>query len=230
MKKLLLTALAVLTLAGLAHAGTSDITTLADGTCYNIATKQRVDCTTGVVLISDFSSSRDYSVTYSNIISDTTAVGMADSSSVVFTGDCRRWFLNIRASGFVKDVAAVPFVRYAVQVRNHRSGATDSLNTVPWEPTQNSPVSTTAADSLAYGGILLPTSTGSGGLFDNTEFVVTIPMQTAAASKWASPHSYRLALKGNDGTFYEGDWTSIRIRQLGGMGVITTNVDLEGKP
>ena len=83
-------------------------------------------------------------------ISDTTAVGMADSSAIYQFG-------NYSALGLVIKAGGQSPVRLAVQVRVHplpagTAALPDSENTAVWFPSENSSiVSTGATDSLSYG-------------------------------------------------------------------------------
>lgn len=156
-----------------------------------------------------------YKRIWTGAATDTTAVGMADSSGVIFTGNCDRLYLYLRPS-----VAC----RLAIQVRTHIGTATDtagvsltdSLNTASWLWRQHVGAAGTvftATDSSTAINLTRSTSVVAG----EDEYVVHFidNADDATAVKWEGPRGRYIALaKVDSGEPYWGRQTSIRVRVL----------------
>lgn len=165
-----------------------------------------VDCVTGAVLESDAARDRDYSCEFSNIISSAFVPQTGvDSSAVLYTGDCKRWYLQVRVSGFGAGVA-IPWALFRIRVRSHIQGVNDSLNTIQWDPTPF--LGSTAQDSLQIGAV----TKGSAAAFGGNEIKLTATADNgvaAAVGGYNAPHNYLIPLKDSHGNWYEGEWTSV---------------------
>ena len=227
MKRLAIVLLGLL-VASAAQAQGANIVT-RNGVCYNATTGNLVDCTTGAVIVSDAARDRDYAVEYSNIISKALVPQTGvDSSAVLFTGDCKRWYLQVRVSGFGSG-AAIPWATFGIRVRSHIQGVNDSLNTIRWDPTPLR-VSETA-DSLNIGFV----SKGSAAVVGQDEIKLTATADNGVAvavGGWNGPHNYLIPLKDSMGNWYEGQWTSIWVKSLAASANVnhTVTISLVGKP
>jgi len=158
---------------------------------------------------------------WSGAASDTTAVGMADSTGVIGTAGYERMALWIKPSRPC---------RMAIQVRAHGSsdtaGAsladTTSAASWPWR-TFNFNSTTAASDSITLRPATRPTSVQAGA----DEMIVEFP-DMASSPAWGGPRGLYIQLVGVDGVPYMAPATSIRIRVLTGGGVVRTTAALVG--
>lgn len=157
---------------------------------------------------------------------DTTAVGMADSSDILFTGPYERLYLDIKANRPCRIALAVYQMGDTLSPSGAVSNAdTTKANVWPWfgdhELTQGAGV---ALDSLIYREVALPTSVA----FASYEYVLVFTADGTA--KWGSPRGRTIPLfRHRDGTWYWGEYTRIRWRVLGGAaGVVTVKATLKG--
>jgi hypothetical protein len=114
------------------------------------------------------------------LVSDTTAAGMADSSSV------QTAYAGYVVHGFLVRVtppagAALPFTRLAISLRTHLNGTADSVSTAPVPLRAMSNGASASADSLVLGQLAAPTSTTT----DDSEIIVLLSRADAGATKWA---------------------------------------------
>ena len=159
-------------------------------------------------------------IIFSGAATDTTGIGMADSSSIFFTRNFQRLYLYLKPSRPC---------RVAIQVREHgdtlgSSGAvanTDTSKTAVWG--WRNFISASTTDSLQFKFPTLPASDAAG----SNELIVSFPAD--GASKWGSSRAVWIPLRGLDGEWYWGENTSIRLRVLGASsGVVTWKAYLKG--
>lgn len=139
------------------------------------------------------------------IISDTSAVGMADSSIVIDVSQYRSLGLIIRASG-----AANTFTRIAVSVREHIGGVADSNSTAPLYLRETFAALATVDSNMTLGSITAPTAVVAGA----EEFVVVIPNTAGVAAKWGTSNLRTIPLFTRTGAFAFVQNISIRVRVL----------------
>ena len=137
------------------------------------------------------------------IIDDSTAIGMADSSTVLSMGQYRIHALAIRMQG-----NPATYARLAIQIRYHLNAQSDTASVFPWLP--RSTHATVSTDSLNYGGVVAPTSVAYG----RSEFVVTVADDRLVASKWGSQANVYIELRDVYGTLFWAPYVSVRIRNL----------------
>jgi len=192
---------------------------------FNPKSGQKVT-STGDASTSEASKDRDYVVSYDNIIADTTATYMADSSAVYATGDANRLYLYVRVTGFTGGVASA-FSKLAIEVRSHTYGTSDSVSTFIWDPTPRSAVTTSEADSITFGSATAPTTATL--LSTDIQAILSADMQVA--SKWGRPHTLVIPLVSSTGSWYWGEYTSIKYRVLAASNTpLTYSVSLRGRP
>ena len=167
------------------------------------------------------------SVLWTGAATDTTAVGMADSSAVVFTGNCGRLYLWLKPS-----LAC----RVAIQVRAHGdsiagSGApalTDSTKAASWFWRAHVGAAATLNNTTDSTVWIHITSAVSSVLAGEDEYVVHFVGDEAAVG-WGGPRAKWIALaKVDNGEPYWGPHTSIRLRVLTADGVVTWTGSLQG--
>lgn len=127
-------------------------------------------------------------------VTDTTAVGMADSSAVQtqYPGYIVHG-IYIRPS--LPGPGAPPFCRVAFSLRTHINGLSDSINTVPISIRRVVQTASTSVDSLVYGNTTSPTSTVTA----DHEAVYTFARTDAGAAKWTQGYGRYIPLVGADG-------------------------------
>lgn len=145
----------------------------------------------------DIAPNRNSNTLFQDCISDTSVASMCDSSSVLDTHGLRVYALRFRCT----NVPAGGFVRFAVQIRGHQNGLSDSSSTFPWQMK--------GADTLAF---VQSTGQVNGGAASN-EFIVTLfSMQSGTAGlKWGSPTNATIMLRDYIGEEWWSDYTSIRV-------------------
>ena len=161
------------------------------------------------------------------LISDTTAVGMADSSIVqtAYSGYVLHG-LMIRAS--LPAGGVPPFVRLAVSVRVHLNGLADSVSTAPVFPTRTLTAIAAGADSLKYGTTQVPTTLA----LEDGEFIVTLSRSSIAAANsvaWATGIQRYIDLETSGGTApgHRLPNFSVRVRVLS-SGANTNTITVNG--
>ena len=195
------------------------------GPYFNPKSGQKVDAT-GNAQVVDADRDRDYVVSYDNIIADTTATYMADSSAVYATGSANRLYLYVRVTGFTGGVASA-FSKLAIEVRSHTNGLSDSTNTFVWDPTPRSATATSEADSITFGSATAPTTATL--VSTDLQAILTADMQVA--SKWGRPHTLVIPLVSSTGSWYWGEYTSVKYRVLAASNTpLTYSVSLRGRP
>jgi len=159
------------------------------------------------------------------IIDDTTGVGMADSSAVINMGKYRLHALAIKVDPGAG--AATPFARVAISVRFHLNSQSDSASIFP--VTLRRPVvAAGTADSLTLWARLSipPTSVA----FSDREAVFVVQRDDLAASKWGMWGTIYFPVADQFGQPLWAPYISVRIRQLGGSGVMRSKVYALGTP
>src|SRR3990172_476739 len=156
---------------------------------------------------------------------DTTAVGMADSSSIIGTSQYQQMYLTIKPDRPC---------RMAVQVRKHgfrdtTAGAVelaDSNNVAVWSWRDIDQSGTGAAqDSVQLRSI----TTAGSALAASDELVINFPDEQVGVTKWGSPRGKYIAILNSNAEWYEARRTSIRWRVLSGSaGVPVIRVSLDG--
>ena len=154
---------------------------------------------------------------------DSTAVGMADSTGLLDTGQYEHLYLVLKPN--------VP-CRVAIQVRFYQrpaygttpvSSDTTTSAVWPWR-SQNITTVTATVDSLTFNPSQ-PATTAVAANFN--EMVVTFPAYTAAR-KWQVPNAILLPLSDANGAWYWGPMTQIRIRVLNAPSAVTWCGSLNG--
>ena len=170
--------------------------------------------------------SRRMIVLYTGAAGDTTAVGMADSTDILNTGDYQRLYLHLLPN---------KGCRVAIQIRQHgitdtsRASLPDSNNTCAWAwraYNGAAGVLNNQADSTTWLRITPPTAVIAG----EDEMVYDFPDNEIAA-KWGGPRGRYIPIcKVDNGEWYWGRQTSIRLRVLNSAGgaVVTWKATLEG--
>ena len=158
------------------------------------------------------------------IIDDTTSVGMADSSLVINMGKYRLHALAVYVN---PGGGAGPFARVAVSVRFHLNQASDSASIFPI-PLRRPVVAAGTADSLTLWARtnVPPTSVA----FSDREAVFVIQRDDQGATKWGNGPLVYLPISDQFGNPIWAPYISVRIRQLGGTGVMRSKVYLVGTP
>lgn len=159
------------------------------------------------------------------IIDDTTGVGMADSSVVINMGKYRLHALAIKVDPGAG--AATPFSRCAISVRFHLNSQSDSASIFPI-PLRRPVVAAGTVDSLPLWARLSvpPTSVA----FSDREAVFIVQRDDLATSKWGMWGTTYLSVADQFGQPLWAPYVSVRIRQLGGSGVMRSKVYLLGTP
>lgn len=218
-------ALALLVVAATASGDSNTYNYQDNGTAkFNTRSGQIVDAS-GNAKVVDADRDRDYVLSYDNIIADTTAVYMADSSAIYNTAAAGKLFLLVRVTGF--GVTANAFAKLAFEVRTHSSltGA-DSVSTFIWDPTPRSQ-STSESDSLTYGSTVAPTTFA----LTSTDIQAVLNSDLNVASKWGRPHTLVIPLVSTTGQWYWGEYTSIKYRVLASSNAsLTYAVSMRGRP
>lgn len=148
---------------------------------------------------------------------DTTAVGMADSSSYIYTRTFQRMYLWLKPSRPCRIAIAVyeaGFVDTAAVVNPD----TNKVSVWPWRGATD--VTPNTVDSLVYREVA---PNPSSVAFASYELVYEFPDNATVASgrKWGSPRSRMIALRSPlTGEWYTGAYTRIRVRVLGSDGVV----------
>ena len=209
MKKVLL-ALAGAALLAWAGLAVADYNVVDQGTYYKNAQSGAKTDANGNAYTNDASRDRDRIVKYDAILSDTIAVGMADSTQTTFdTHDVARGYLLIQA--VVPKGTAVPFVRLAIRVLGHTASTPDSANTFNWDPCVTTSL---IPDSLAYGSAVTPTPVANA----TTEIVATIAadegVATGTAMKYPRRNTIIVPLRDNSGAWFWSEYTSVMVRVL----------------
>ena len=168
-------------------------------------------------------------VIWTGAATDTSALYMADSSATFFTAPYQRLQLFLKPN---------KPCRVAIQVRSHGdslSGSgvpalTDTSKTYAWS--WRSLTNAAAADSAVWietlGAPAVPRSSSQQG---QDEYVVDFREDAVATAnkKWGGPRGKTIDLvKIDSGIPYWGPHTSIRVRVLGGSGVVTWTGSLQG--
>lgn len=159
-------------------------------------------------------------VLFAGSVNDTTAVGMADSTGIIYTGQYDHLYLDLKPSRPC---------RLAILVKSHGdslgpSGAVALQDTSksfvwPWR-TMSTAVNT---DSLAYREANLPTAVQAGSEELILEFAAD------GVKKWSPPRGRVFPLRSPyDGTWYWSRYTTIRYRVLTAGGVVTMKAVLRG--
>lgn len=210
-------------------------TASGDSNTYNYQTQGGVNFNTksgavvdasGNAKVVDADRDRDYVLSYDNIIADTTATYMADSSAIYNTAAAGKLFLLVRVTGFTGGVASA-YSKLAIEVRTHSSltGA-DSVSTFVWDPTPRSQ-STSESDSLTYGSATAPTT----ATMTSTDIQAVLNSDMQVASKWGRPHTLVVPLVSTTGAWYWGEFTSVKYRVLAASNTpLTYAVSLRGRP
>ena len=223
--KIAVGALALMAVAATASGDSNTYNVQGSGPYFNPGSHQRVDAT-GNAQIVDADRDRDYVLAYDNIIADTTATYMADSSAIYSTAAAGRLYLLVRVTGFTGGVASA-FSKLGIEVRSHSSltGA-DSVTTFIWDPSPRSQ-STSESDSLTYGSATAPNT----ATLTSTDIQAVLSSDMQVASKWGRPHTLVVPLVSTTGQWYWGEYTSIKYRVLAASNTpLTYTVSLRGRP
>ena len=209
----------------------------ADGTCYNVVTKQKVDCATGDVLVTSNPLDRDLWRLYPNIINNQLCAAVTggntqvDSSAVLDTHDMKRLALIFYVQ---QDSASLSVPqRWAVEVRAHYNTSGDSASAYPWYRLRTPPSAASAApiDTSTVGQFAVGTGTGTGVPWSGEFVVVTNYNREGAvtAGTGGYPKGLYIPLYDESGAPYWGPYTSVRVRLLSGVKVrATVRVDMVG--
>lgn len=148
---------------------------------------------------------------------DTTAVGMADSTGILETNYQQLWL-------YVQPDRAC---RVAVQIRT-----ADTLGTSVSDTTQNAAFywqsrNVTAAAAVDSVPSLAHPNFGTSVVAGDDEFIIEFP--AILAGKWGGPRGVWIPIaKVDNGVFYWSRHSSIRLRVLTAGGVVTWKAGLEG--
>lgn len=198
----------------LVGAAIADYNVQNKGTYYdNASTGLRTD-SNGRLLTSEAADLGTQTSGWLPLISDTTAVGIADSSAIqtAYSGYVLHG-LMIRAS--LPAGGVPPFVRLAVSIRTHLNDTADSLSTAPVYPTRTLTAIAAGADSLKYGSTQVPTTVA----LEDGEFIVTLSrshLGTANGAAWVTGIQRYVMLEapGGSGPGYRLKNFSVRVRVL----------------
>ncbi len=165
------------------------------------------------------SAQRSFTIT-NGAASDTTAVGMADSSARIGVSGFRLTGLAMKV--FSTGASAQTTTRIAVQIRWHKGGLSDSNSIVALLPVvRTSEGASATVDSVRTTGDALVASAVAPA---STEFVVQFDRNGAL---WTPRFGKFIPFeKIYGGTIDNLDWVSVRWRVLGGPGVSTTWISL----
>lgn len=169
---------------------------------------------------------RDKVIKADNVIDDTCAAGMADSTAALIdTHAARRGYLYIRVV-LAAGLNFPTYIRLAVRVQGCLNAMDDSTNTYNMSPRYFSPV-----DSIGITNIVAqPTAVAA----TTTEYIVTIGADYTINSKWDRSHTYILPLSDNSpGGWFWAEYTKVMVRNLtSGMtgGVPRITVSYRGTP
>lgn len=139
---------------------------------------------------------------------DTTALGMADSSRIIFTGSMQRLYLHLLPNR--------PCI-VAIQVTEHgdtlgTSGAVslgDTTKTAVW-PWR----SISFADSNR---VVLSDNNNPSAIAAGSDELTVVFQPSDVAQKWGVSRGKYIGLHGADGVWYTGENTRIRLRVIGGV-------------
>lgn len=155
------------------------------------------------------------------VATDTTAVGMADSSVWVPTAEYQRMFLEIKPNRPCRIAVAI-YSSGDSLAPSSLSALTlsDTTKAFVW-PWRNA--SATTADTLEYEETIAPTSVVPAS------YELPITFAALAAGKWGSPRGRRYAVRSpHTGEWYSGNFTRVRWRVLSAGGAVTFTVKLHG--
>ena len=144
------------------------------------------------------------------VISDTTALYMADSSAVYYIGDLRNVCLWVMVQG------GGTSSRTAISVRAHLGGLSDSVSTfrVPLRASSGTlGQAAWGADSTGFGGTVLPLDTNAG----SGEFLLHTTQTTVGTAQWGDASQGRAWVIPIHSLWSEGLWSpyiSVRVRNL----------------
>lgn len=163
---------------------------------------------------------------FTSAATDTTAVGMADSSAWIPTANYEQMYLFLKPN--------IP-CKVAIQIKTAGNSDTMAVAGQTWPDTASigvwpwSAFTTTGgagSDTLSVIQTTLPTAVQAG----SNELSVYFPQ--IGAAKWAGPRGLYIPLRGRDGEWYWGQYTSIRLRVLTAYGatgaVVTWTATLKG--
>jgi hypothetical protein len=181
-----------------------------------------------VILLAVLAASADAQITRRTHIlttatNDTTATGMADSSSIIGTSGYQQMFLTIKPDRPC---------RVAIQVRKHGLADTtagsvalaDSNNASVWS-WRDLDQASSGTDSVYIRRLTIAGS----AVVASDELVLNFPDEQAGNAKWGSPRALYFGVNNNNAESYKARRTSIRWRVLSGAtGVVTFRNSLEG--
>ena len=176
---------------------------------------------TGAFRTSDESRDRDYSRPIVLLDgTDSTAVGMADSTALFQASDVLHGSLFFKLEGFGRTV------RLAVQIRAHTNATYDTSSTYAVPCRASDVASAGTPDSLTVGGTTAPTAVAA----NNTEFIIEAMSTALAATKWGFPAGIVVPLT----WYYNGPiyapYYSIRVRNLSSDAAVKVKLSYYGSP
>lgn len=170
----------------------------------------------GLVLLAGAAHAQGYLEFANGAAGDTTAVGMADSSTVKFLRGLSIDGLYFKAASTTLSAAVV--ARVAIQVRWHKDAASDSVSIGVFEPVvRTSEYASATVDSVTVFG---DRTDGSSVACANNEFVIQFDREPGGL--WQARHLKIVDFRKVFGAPLRAEWLSIRWRVLSGPGVMTT--------
>lgn len=160
---------------------------------------------------------------YTGAATDTTAVGMADSTRWFSTERFQRGYIYLKPNKPCR-VAIAIYEGGASDTAMIVSGEfhPDTVSTSVWDWHGSSWFTPSGVDSTVFNETIAPTSDAPASY----ELIKTFP--AGAASKWGAPRGRWIALRASDGGWFWGMRCRIRLRVLSASGVVTWTARYKG--